>query len=159
MASLNKVLLIGNLTRDPDLRYTPKGTAVAEISLACNEKRKDQAGNYVEEVTFVDVTLWSSTAENVSKYLVKGSPIFVEGKLSLDQWEDKQTGQKRSKLKVVGFAVQFLPDGKDRSGNRGGDREGRDATGQQSSPNRNPNGSVPPGHTWADDDAEDDIPF
>ena len=154
MATLNKVLLIGNLTRDPEIRYTPKGTSVSDIGLAVNERGKDAAGNTTEETVFVDVTLWGKTAENVGQYMKKGSPLFVEGKLQLDSWEDKSTGQKRSKLKVVGVSCQFLPDGK----NRGEPRNSGDGNDRQANPqpNRNPNGSLPEGHTWDDDD---DIPF
>jgi single-strand DNA-binding protein len=109
MANLNRVLLIGNLTRDPEIKYTPKGTAIAEIGLAINRVLPaDEGGERREEVTFVEVTAWGKTAENVQKYLTKGRPVFVEGRLQLDTWDDKQTGQKRSKLKVVAETVQFL---------------------------------------------------
>lgn len=108
MASYNKVVLIGNLTRDPELRYTPKGTAVAKFGLAINRQWRDEAGNTKEEVTFVDIDVFGRTAENVSQYMRKGSPIFIEGRLRLDTWEDKQTQQKRSKLGVVADVVQFL---------------------------------------------------
>lgn len=116
MASLNKVLLIGNLTRDPELRYTPRGTAVAEISLAINRVWYDDAKQKQEETTFVDITLWGRQAELAQQYLNKGRGCFVEGRLSLDTWEDKATGQKRSKLKVVAESLQFLPDGKSHGG-------------------------------------------
>ena len=107
-ASYNKVVLVGNLTRDPELRYTPSGTAVSEISLAINDKRKNASGEWVEETTFVEVTLWARTAEVASEYLTKGSSVLVEGRLKLDQWEDKENGQKRSKLRVVGERMQML---------------------------------------------------
>jgi single-strand DNA-binding protein len=113
MANLNKVLLMGNLTRDPELRYTPKGTAVADIALAINRVWFDDASNQKkEEVTFVDITLWGRQAELAQQYLVKGRGCFVEGRLQMDTWEDKATGQKRSRLKVVAESLQFLPDGK-----------------------------------------------
>ena len=112
MANLNKVMIIGNLTRDPELRYTPKGTAVAEIGLAVNRRVSDGNGEYKEEVTFIDVTCWGRTAETVEKYLTKGRPVFIDGRLQLDTWDDKETGQKRSKLKVVAENVQFLGEGK-----------------------------------------------
>lgn len=95
MSSFNKVLLMGNLTRDPELKYTPKGSAVCQFGMAVNRKWKDQAGELKEEVTFVDCTAWSATAEAISKYLRKGSPIFVEGRLAQETWDDKTTGQKR----------------------------------------------------------------
>lgn len=110
MASLNKVLLMGNLTRDPALRYTPKGTAVADISLAINHVWRDPAGNKQEDVTFVDVTLWGKVAEIAQKYLAKGRPVFLEGRLSLETWDDKD-GKKRTRLKVIGENLQFLPSG------------------------------------------------
>ena len=108
MASFNKVILVGNLTRDPELRYTPKGTAIAKIGLAVNRVWTNEAGEKKEEVTFVDVDVFGRTAENVGQYMRKGRPILIEGRLKLDQWDDKQTGQKRSKLGVVAETVQFL---------------------------------------------------
>jgi single-strand DNA-binding protein len=108
MASFNKVILVGNLTRDPELRYTPKGTAVAKIGLAVNRVYTNEAGEKKEEVTFVDVDVWGRTAENVGQYMRKGRPILIEGRLKLDQWDDKQTGQKKSRLGVVAESVQFL---------------------------------------------------
>ena len=121
MASYNRVVLVGNLTRDPELRYIPSGTAVSEIGLAVNDrvKRNDQ---WVEETTFVDVTLWARTAEVANEYLGKGSSVLIEGRLKLDTWE--KDGQKRSKLRVVGEKMQMLG-----GGSRGGSR----STGQQQS--------------------------
>lgn len=108
MASFNKVILVGNLTRDPELRYTPKGTAIAKIGLAVNRVWTNDAGEKKEEVTFVDVDVFGRTAENVGQYMRKGRPILIEGRLKLDQWDDKQTGAKKSKLGVVAETVQFL---------------------------------------------------
>jgi single-strand DNA-binding protein len=108
MASFNKVILVGNLTRDPELRYTPKGMAIAKVGLAVNRNWTSESGEKKEEVTFVDVDIFGRTAENVAQYMKKGRPILIEGRLRLDQWDDKQTGQKRSKLGVVGEVVQFL---------------------------------------------------
>ena len=108
MVSFNKVILVGNLTRDPELRYTPKGTAIAKVGVAVNRVWTSETGEKKEEVTFVDVDIFGRTAENVSQYMRKGRPILIEGRLRLDQWDDKQTGQKRSKLGVVGEIVQFL---------------------------------------------------
>src|SRR6476661_8357358 len=119
MASFNKVILVGNLTRDPELRYTPKGMAIAKIGLAVNRVWTNEAGEKKEEVTFVDIDIFGRTAENVSQYMRKGSPILIEGRLRLDQWDDKQTGQKRSKLGVVAETVQFLGSGG--GGGRGGE--------------------------------------
>ena len=108
MAYLNKVFLIGNLTRDPELRVTPKGTAICQFGLAVNRQFKDESGATRDETTFVDIEAWGKQGELVSKYLSKGSPAMVEGRLKLDQWEDKTSGQKRSKLKIVLDNVQFL---------------------------------------------------
>jgi single-strand DNA-binding protein len=120
MASLNKVMLIGNLTRDPEIKYTPKGTAIADIGLAVNRNYTTESGEKREEVTFIDVTLWGRTAEIVGEYCKKGRPLFVEGRLQLDQWDDKQTGQKRSKLKVVGDNIQLLGGREGGAGGGGG---------------------------------------
>ena len=120
MASFNKVILAGNLTRDPELRYTPKGTAIAKIGLAVNRVWTNEAGEKKEEVTFVDVDVFGRTAENVGQYMRKGRPILVEGRLKLDQWDDKQTGQKKSKLGVVAENVQFLGSSKDGESGGGG---------------------------------------
>jgi single-strand DNA-binding protein len=108
MASYNKVLLMGNLTRDPEVRYTPKGTAIANIGLAVNRVYSTEGGEQKEEVTFIDIEVWGRQAETVGQYLAKGRPVFVEGRLKLDSWEDKESGQKRQKLKVVAERVQFL---------------------------------------------------
>jgi len=116
MTSFNKVILAGNLTRDPELRYTPKGTAVARIGLACNRKWKSDTGEMKEEVTFVDVDAFGKTAETIGQYLKKGRPILIEGRLRYETWEDKQTKQKRSKLGVVMETFQFLDSGGGRSG-------------------------------------------
>lgn len=106
MASYNRVILMGNLTRDIELKYTQSGLAVTDVGIAVSDRRKNQAGEWVEETTFVDVTLWGRTAEVASEYLSKGSPIFIEGRLKLDTWESE--GQKRSKLRVVGERMQML---------------------------------------------------
>ena len=118
MASFNKVILVGNLTRDPELRYTPKGTAIAKIGVAVNRIWTTETGEKKEEVTFVDVDVFGRTAENVGQYMRKGRPILIEGRLRLDQWDDKQTGQKKSKLGVVAETVQFL--GSPTGGGEGG---------------------------------------
>ena len=107
MASFNRVLLMGNLTRNPEIRYTPSGTAVSDLGLAVNESFKNKAGETVEQVCYVDVVVWGRQAETAAEYLHKGSPVFVEGRLQLDQWENQQ-GEKRSKLRVRADRVQFL---------------------------------------------------
>ena len=111
MSSFNKVILMGNLTRDPEMRYTTSGTAIANISLAVNRKWYNEARELQEETTFVIVDAFGKQAETIGQYFKKGNPIFLEGRLHQDRWEDKQTGQKRSQLKVVLQNFQFLPSG------------------------------------------------
>lgn len=148
MASFNKVILVGNLTRDPELRYTPKGTAVAKIGLAVNRNWTSESGEKKEEVTFVDVDIFGRTAENVSQYMRKGRPILIEGRLRLDQWDDKQTGQKRSRLGVVAETVQFL--GSPAEGGTGGPRPPRPSP-PPAPASEGPGGEAPP--------EDDDVPF
>lgn len=157
MANLNKVMLIGNLTRDPELRYTPKGTAVADIALAINRVWNNEQNQRQEETTFVDITLWGRQAELAQQYLTKGRGAYVEGRLQMDTWDDKQTGQKRSKLKVVAESLQFLPDGGARTGNApaGGMIGGTAGTARP--PQQRPQGaSAAPPDDFTEDD---DIPF
>ena len=122
MASLNRVLLIGNLTRDPELRYTPGGAAVCEFAIAINNTYTTKQGEKREEVTFIDITTWARQAEICAEYLKKGRPVFVEGRLKQDRWDDQKTGQKRSKITVTAERVQFLggPTGAGGGGGRGG---------------------------------------
>ena len=108
MASFNKVILLGNLTRDPEVRYTPKGSAVCDLGIAVNRVYTTDSGEKREEVTYVDVVLWARLAEIAGEYLKKGRPVFIEGRLQMDTWDDKQTGQKRTKLRVVGESMQLL---------------------------------------------------
>jgi single-strand DNA-binding protein len=126
MASMNRVFLLGNVTRDPELRYISNGTAVTEIGLAVNDRRKTASGEWVEETTFVDVTLWGRTAEIAGEYVSKGSPLLIEGRLKLDTWEKE--GKKNSKLRVVGERMQLL-------GSRA--EGGRGSGGPRSRPNQN----------------------
>ena len=124
MASFNKVILLGNLTRDPEVRYTPKGSAVCDLGLAVNRQYTLDCGEKREEVSFVDVVLWSRLAEIAGEYLKKGRPVFIEGRLQLDTWDDKQSGQKRSKLRVIGETMQLLggrPPGAGGGGSEGGE--------------------------------------
>jgi single-strand DNA-binding protein len=108
MASLNKVMLIGNLTRDPEVRFTPKGTAVTDIGLAVNRSYTGDDGVRRDEVVFIDVTFWGRQAEVIGQYLKKGRPIYIGGRLQMDTWQDKQSGQNRSRLKIIGEEFQFL---------------------------------------------------
>ena len=155
MPNLNKVMLIGNLTRDPEIKYTPKGTAVAQIGLAVNRVWSNDAGEKQEETTFVDVELWGRQAEIAGEYLRKGRPVFIEGRLKLDSWDDKQTGAKRSKMKVVGEQLQRL-------GSREGGSAGGGAESGESRVRPAAKTTPPPARPPADPDldaGEDDIPF
>src|ERR1700682_833065 len=124
MASFNKVILLGNLTRDPEIRYTPKGSAVCDLGMAVNRVYTLDSGEKREEVTFVDVVLWARLAEIAGEYLKKGRPVFIEGRLQLDTWDDKQSGQKRSKLKVGGEGLQLIGRRAGGGGAGGGDEQG-----------------------------------
>ena len=118
-ASLNKTLLIGNLTRDVDLRYTPSGAAVANFGLAINRTYTDASGEKVEDTCFVDIVAWNRLAEVCGEYLAKGRPVFIEGRLQMDSWE-QEDGKKRSKLKVVAQNIQFLGGGGAKADDDGG---------------------------------------
>ncbi|MBN8458056.1 MAG: single-stranded DNA-binding protein [Verrucomicrobia bacterium] len=162
MANLNKVMLIGNLTRDPELRYTPKGTAVADIGLAINRVWTNEQNVRQEETVFVEVTLWGRQAELAQQYLGKGRMAYIEGRLQMDTWDDKETGKKRSKLKVIGEALQFLPDGKGGNGGGGGGHAGPPQPSSRPAPQQQRPSGPPQGGSAAppDDFREDDeIPF
>ena len=157
MAGYNKVILIGNLTRDPELRYTPQGVAICKIGLAVNRTWKTETGESREEVTFVDVDAFRRQAETLAQYLKKGSPLMVEGRLKLDQWDDKQTGQKRSKLGVVLDGFQFL-------GGGGGGGGGGRAEGGSEAPMRRAAPPAPAKPETHESDGppppeDDDVPF
>ena len=154
MANLNKVMLLGNLTRDPELRHTPKGLAVADLGVAVNRRTQDGNGGWRDETTFVDVTVWGNTAENAQKFLSKGRGVFIEGRLQMDTWDDKATGQKRSKLKVVGEVLQFLPDGK--GGARSSSNDSNNSSQSSDSGGSRQGGSAGPADDYQE---EDDIPF
>ena len=125
MASVNKVFLMGNLTRDPELRYIPSGQAVTTLGLAVNNKF-GKGEDAKEDVLFIDVTVWAKSAENCAEYLGKGSPVFIEGRLKLESWDDKESGQKRSKVSVTAISVQFLSGGPKSGGGRGNQKAGQD---------------------------------
>ncbi|HEX8281346.1 MAG TPA: single-stranded DNA-binding protein [Chthoniobacterales bacterium] len=160
MASFNKVILLGNLTRDPEVRYTPKGSAVCDLGLAVNRQYNLDNGEKREEVTYVDVVLWARLAEIAGEYLKKGRPVFIEGRLQLDTWDDKQSGQKRSKLRVVGETMQLLGS---RPGGGGGEGEesGSSASSGSSGGNRysGSRSSAPPPRPAAAEPDDDEIPF
>ncbi|MGH8017664.1 MAG: single-stranded DNA-binding protein [Opitutaceae bacterium] len=163
MASFNKVILMGNLTRDPELRVTPKGTAVCQIGVAVNQTYKDKDGNSREETTFVDVDVFGRQAEVIAKYMSKGRPILVEGRLKLDSWETKE-GDKRSKLKVVLENFQFVGGRGEGDSGGGGGGGGGGSNYEESSPparssNRPPAASSGSGPSRAADVDEEDVPF
>lgn len=146
--NLNKVLLMGNLTRDVELRHTPSNMAVAKIGLAVNRRYRSGDGEMKEETTFIDCEAWGKTAETMSKYLQKGRPVFIEGRLKLDTWQDKNDGSNRSKLKVVIDSFQFID-------SRGGEGGGSGGGGGGSRANAGSNA----GPDSYDHGGEDDIPF
>lgn len=171
-------MIMGNITRDIELRYTPKGTAVTDLGLACNRVRMGDDGQKIEEVTFIDVTMWGKQAELVNQYLAKGSPLFVEGRLQTDSWTDKETGKQRSKLKVVGETMQFIggPSGGGGNSNGGGGYQqqggqqqqqqqrpqqqgGSPAQPQQQQAPSQPQGGSPASNMPDFVDEGDDIPF
>ena len=157
-ASFNRVILMGNLTRDPELRYIQSGSAVTEIGLAVNERRKTPSGEWVDDVNFIDITLWGRTAEVVCEYCTKGRPLFVEGRLKYETWETD--GQKRSKLKVIGERIQLIGSKDGGGGGGGGNYEGGSSYSRPSAP-RQQQQPQPSGGYDAYDQAppDDDVPF
>src|SRR3954454_8262148 len=151
MASFNKVILLGNLTRDPEVRYTPKGSAVCDLAIAVNRQYSLDNGEKREEVTYVDVVLWARLAEIAGEYLKKGRPVFIEGRLQIDTWDDKQSGQKRSKLRVIGETMQLLGSRPSGGGEGGGGDDDRSAR-----PSRP---AAPPKAAAAAEPDDDEIPF
>jgi single-strand DNA-binding protein len=149
MASFNKVILLGNLTRDPEVRYTPKGSAVCDLAIAVNRQYTLESGEKREEVTYVDVVLWSRLAEIAGEYLKKGRPVFIEGRLQMDTWDDKQTGQKRSKLRVIGETMQLL----------GGRATGGAAESAEEERPSRPAKITPPPPASPSEPDDDEIPF
>jgi single-strand DNA-binding protein len=161
MASYNRVILVGNLTRDPELRYIPSGTAVTDIGLAVNDRRKNANGEWVEETTFVDVTLWGRQAEVASEYLSKGSPALIEGRLKLDTWETSD-GQKRSKLKVIGERMQMLGAPRGGAGGAGGRRPASASSAEPAPQDYSPQEQAAPmdeSYEPLPQEPPDDIPF
>jgi len=158
MPNLNKVMLMGNLTRDPEIKYTPKGTAIANFGIAVNRTYTPEGGEKREEVTFIDLEAFGRTAEVIGEYFKKGRPIFIEGRLKLDQWDDKTTGKKMSKLRVVVETFEFLGSREGGGGEGGGAAaagESRTAPSQRRPPSS-------PARPPADPDldvAPDDVPF
>ncbi len=152
---------MGNLTRDPEVRYTPKGSAVTDIGLAVNRVYSTDAGEKREEVTFVDVTLWGRTAEIAGEYLKKGRPVLIEGRLQMDSWDDKQSGQKRTKLKVIGEAMQLLGGRPGAGGDDEGPGSGGESRGSGQAPQRSSNrsSSAPPSRPPQGEPDDDEIPF
>jgi single-strand DNA-binding protein len=153
MANFNKVILAGNLTRDPEMRYTPKGTAIAKFTLAVNRTWKTETGETQTEATFVDVDAFGRQAEVIGQYLKKGNPFLVEGRLRLDQWEDKNTHQKVSKLKVVLESFSFLGSGRPPEGGAAGQPSTTRTAAAPASP------APEPAEPEAPPAEQDDVPF
>jgi single-strand DNA-binding protein len=151
MADLNRVLLLGNLTRDPEIRYTPKGTPVGDLFLAVNTTIRGQDGQTRDEVCFVEVVAWGRQAETCKQYLQKGSLVLVEGRLQLEQWEGKD-GEKRSRLRVRADRIQFLGRGRPTS-------EASPAVAREPVPEGEPSGGASPHPVPEDEAPEDDLPF
>jgi single-strand DNA-binding protein len=152
-ASYNKVFLMGNLTRDPETRTTPGGLVIAKLGLAVNRRYRTKDGEQREEVTYVDIDAFGAQAETIQKYCSKGSGIFVEGRLRLDQWQDKNTGDNRSKLGVVLEGFQFVGGRHEEGGSGGGGYE------QSSPPRRASTPAKSKSEAPADDFSDDDVPF
>ena len=142
-----KVIIIGNLTREPELRVTPGGTQIAQFAVAINRKWKDANGQPKDEVSFVDIEAWGKTAENIAKYFHKGDPIFVDGRLKQDSWEVKTSGQKRTRLKVIAEQFQF----------QGGKRNGGESDPDQTPPP--PRHTPPPRQAEQQTNLDEDVPF
>lgn len=170
MANLNKVMIIGNVTRDPEIKYTPKGSAVTDLGIAVNRVYTPEGGEKREETTYVDVTLWGRQAEIAGEYCKKGRSIYIEGRLQLDSWEDKTSGQKRSKLRVVGESFQLLgprPGGGGGGGHSGGGGDEEYSERPQNTQRREPSGGGNSGGGFSSGRStapqapieEDDIPF
>ena len=160
MPSLNKVLLMGNLTRDPELRVTPKGTSICQFALAINRQFKMETGESREEVIFVEIEAWGKQGETIAKYCTKGRPLYVEGRLRLDQWEDKNTKEKRSRMKVVLEQFQFLGDSRGAGGGGSSSSSSEyDQTGAGSPEKHSPpprGGGAKPG---SQENLDEDVPF
>ena len=155
MASYNKVLLMGNLTRDIELRQLPSGASIATIGLAVNERYKDKNDQWVERANFIDCEMFGRRAEVMAQYLSKGSPVFIEGRLRLDTWQDKNDGSNRSKLKVVVENFEFVGGGQG-GGGGGGGGGGRSSSGPRRQPAGQQSGSY---DDYAEQVSPDDIPF
>ena len=161
MPNLNKVMLMGNLTRDPEIKFTPKGTAIANFGIAVNRTFTPEGGEKREEVTFIDLEAWGRTAEVIGEYFKKGRPIYVEGRLKLDQWDDKTTGKKMSKLRVVVESFEFLGSREGGGGGEGGGGSAPSGEARSSAPQqrRAPASSPKPPADPDLDVQADDVPF
>ncbi|MCX6881354.1 MAG: single-stranded DNA-binding protein [Verrucomicrobia bacterium] len=163
MPNFNRVFLVGNLTRDPELRYTPKGTAIARICLGIKRTWRDPETNATkEEVTFIDIDAWGKQAETIAQYVKKGRPLLVEGRLKLDSWEDKNTKEKRSKLGVVLESFQFLGDGQGRGAEGGGGFDSASSGSSRPRPAASASSAAPTGarsEPEAMPPEDDDVPF
>lgn len=162
--SFNKIILVGNLGKDPELRYTPQGDAVCSFSLATNEKKRDKAGELQDVTTWFKVTLWRRQAENAAKYLSKGKPVYIEGRLQLEEWTDRD-GKERYTLGVQATDMQFISAGRDEGGNYAGGSYDNEPTysggapASSSSASASSGGSSAPVPVARPASADDDIPF
>jgi len=152
MNGFNRVILAGNLTRDPEMRYTPKGSAIASFTLAVNRRWKSETGETKEEVSFIDVEAWDKRAEVIAQYLKKGKPFLVEGRLKQDTWEDKNTHQKQSKLKVILEGFTFIDSGRT-------DSNAVPASPRPAAATAAPAGAAAPAEPEAPEPEQDDVPF
>ncbi len=159
MPNLNKVMLMGNLTRDPEIKYTPKGTAIANFGIAINRVFTPEGGERREEVTFIDLEAFGRTAEVIGEYFKKGRPIFIEGRLKLDQWDDKTTGKKQSKLRVVVDSFEFLGSREGGGGGEGGGAPSGEARSSAPQQRRAPAAAPRPPADPDLDVQADDVPF
>ena len=150
MANINRVVLVGNLTKDPELRHTPSGTAVCKLRLAVNTRRKDETGQWVDKPNYFDVTVWGNQGENCAKFLSKGRPVAIDGRLEWREWQDKETGQKRQAVDIIADSVQFL-------GSREGGENGGRFTPQSDVPADTADFAQAP--VAAGSSTDDDIPF
>jgi single-strand DNA-binding protein len=159
MANLNKVQLIGNVTRDPEIKYTPKGSAVTDLGIAINRFISSENGEKREETTYVDVTLWGRQAEVAAEYCKKGRSIYIEGRLQLDSWEDKTSGQKRTRLRVVGENMQLLGSRPGGGNNSSQEEEGYSMRSPTKASQEVPSKPLSPAARIESSDEDDDIPF
>jgi single-strand DNA-binding protein len=160
MASFDKTILIGNLVRDPELRVTPKGTPICQFGIAINHTYQLESGEKREEVVFLDCECWGKRGETIAKYFTKGKPILVEGRHKLEQWEDKNTKQKRSRIKIVVEQFRFVDSARSREdGDGGGDEDDDHRTPARSSGGSAPGRGSGASRPASNENLDEDVPF